>query len=99
MPILHIAAAEVVGQTSLYVEFDDGLSGTVDLRPILRGPVFKPLFDPNFFARCYLDPECGTVCWPNGADLAPEAVRALLPTPANAPGKPSDSSKSASRAF
>lgn len=78
MTILHITTAEVVGPTSLYVEFDDGSSGNVDLRPILRGPVFKPLLDPSFFARCYLDPECKTVCWPNGADLAPEAVRVLL---------------------
>lgn len=36
------------------------------------GEVFEPLKDPAFFRRVRLNPETGTVEWPNGADLAPE---------------------------
>ena len=35
----------------------------------LRGPVFQPLEDPEYFARFILD---DTLTWPNGADFAPE---------------------------
>jgi hypothetical protein len=43
----------------------------------LAGPVFEPLRDPAYFAKVQLDPVCGTVVWPNGAYLAPEAMHAL----------------------
>jgi hypothetical protein len=49
----------------------------VDVGPLLEGPVFEPLRDPARFAELRVDSECGTVVWPNGADLAPEALRAL----------------------
>lgn len=77
--ILHILEAELAGPTALYVKFNDGCSATIDLQPILTGPVFEPLHDPTTFAQFTLDPVCKTVCWPNGADLAPEAIRALVP--------------------
>jgi hypothetical protein len=57
----------------LWVEFDDGLSGSIDLTPDLHGPMFEPLKDVRFFAQVRVD-EFGVVCWPNGADLAPDAL-------------------------
>jgi hypothetical protein len=36
--------------------------------------VFQALKDPEYFARVVVDAEAGTVVWPNGADLAPEAL-------------------------
>jgi len=72
--ILHIVNAEVAGGHRLRLEFDDHTQKTVDLRPLLEGPVFEPLRDPKYFARVVVDPVCGTVVWPNGADFAPEAL-------------------------
>ena len=72
--ILHIVSAEVVGDYRLRIEFDDHTRKTVDLSPLLDGPVFEPLHEPQYFARVVVDPVCGTVVWPNGADLAPEAL-------------------------
>ncbi len=77
--ILHILNAELAGPTSLALRFSDGCETTVDLRPLLSGPIFEPLLDPTNFAQFKLDPVCKTVCWPNGADLAPEAIRSLVP--------------------
>jgi hypothetical protein len=57
----------------LRVRFDDGRSGEVDLSARLFGTVFEPLRDPLLFAQVRVD-EYGTVCWPNGADLAPDAL-------------------------
>lgn len=58
---------------TLRISFADGVTGTIDLRPRLFGPVFEPLKDPQLFERAYID-EFGVVCWPNGADLAPDAL-------------------------
>lgn len=81
--ILRISVAEVRGPHQLWLSFTDGTQATVDVRPLLDGPVFEPLRDPEYFARVALDPVCGTVVWPNGADLAPECLRALAGAEAN----------------
>lgn len=83
--ILRVEAFEVRGPSSLFVTFNDGTSKVVDLAPLLRGPVFEPLHDPGLFALAALDPDFGVVCWPNGADLAPEAIQALADVRADAP--------------
>ena len=72
--VLHIIDVEVCGPHSLDVRFNDGVRKKVDLTPLLTGPVFQPLRDPAYFARVVVDPRAGTVVWPNGADLAPEAL-------------------------
>ena len=72
--ILRILSAEAVGEHALHLVFSNGVEKIVSLVPYLSGPVFEPLRDQEYFARVTLDPVCGTVVWPNGADLAPEAL-------------------------
>ena len=72
--VLRIIDVKYTGGYSLEVTFNDGIKKRVDLKPLLTGPVFKALKDPEYFARVTLDPVSGTVVWPNGADLAPEAL-------------------------
>ena len=57
----------------LEVVFDDRVRGTVTLKERLFGPVFEPLREPALFRQAFVD-EFGAVCWPNGADLAPDAL-------------------------
>jgi hypothetical protein len=70
----RIVRLEVVRPHVLYVEFSDGTRGECDVAERLNGPVLAPLRDPVFFARVRLD-EYGVPVWPNGADLAPDALR------------------------
>ena len=64
--------ARHAGGYRVWLRFADGLSGEIDLERDLWGPVFLPLKDVAEFSKLYADPECKTVVWPNGADLAPE---------------------------
>ena len=58
---------------TLEVMFANGTSGKIDLSSRLFGLVFEPLRDPALFSQVRVD-EYGAVCWPNGADLAPDAL-------------------------
>jgi hypothetical protein len=59
---------------TLWLTFADGLVGEVDVLDRLRGPVFDHVRTPEGFAEVRVDPELGTVSWPNGADLAPDTL-------------------------
>jgi len=55
--------------------FDDGAVRDVQYTPGgANGSLVKPLDDPDYFAKVRVDPEAGTVVWPNGLDLAPEVL-------------------------
>ena len=56
----------------VWLRFEDGTEGEIDLEPELYGEVFEPLKDPAVFREFRVDPDFGTLVWPNGADLAPE---------------------------
>lgn len=56
----------------LRLQFNDGGEKTVDSTPWLRGEVFKPLRNVKVFKTFFI--AGGTVCWPNGADVAPETL-------------------------
>jgi Protein of unknown function (DUF2442) len=70
--ILRVIDAKLVKEFVVWVRFNDGSEGEVDLSGELEGPVFEPLKDPKVFAQFKLDPDIHTLVWPNGADLAPE---------------------------
>lgn len=73
----EITAVEHLGGFRLRLSFADGLVSEVDLTAKVqaaRGPVLERLKDPAFFAYVRVDPELGTIVWPNGADLAPDML-------------------------
>jgi hypothetical protein len=70
-----VVAAKALDNYRLHVRFEDGVEGIIDLAPVLSFQgVFEPLRDPAYFARVSVDPELGTVSWPNGADLDPDVL-------------------------
>ncbi len=58
----------------LRLTFADGVAGEVYVLDRMRGPVFERAVTPEGFAKVIVDPESGTVCWPGGADLAPDTL-------------------------
>lgn len=69
---LHVNAVEHLDDSRLRIEFDNGSVKEVDLSGELHGEVFEPLRDPEVFEQVSVNPETGTIEWPNGADFAPE---------------------------
>ena len=56
-------------------EFSNGERNTVDLEPLLRGPIFDAIrHDPEVFRSVRVDDELGTIVWDNGADIDPDVL-------------------------
>jgi hypothetical protein len=67
-----VTEAQALGDHRLFLRFEDGVEGETDLSEWLEFTgVFEPLRDPGELAKVRVDPELGTVVWPNGADLDP----------------------------
>jgi hypothetical protein len=74
-----IVEARPAGGYKLYLRFDDGVTGEVDLSTLIKfDGVFEPLRDVRELAKVRIDPDLGTVAWPNGADLDADVLYAVV---------------------
>ena len=63
----------------LRLRFEDNQEGIVDIQQQIKFTgVFEPLKNPEYFAQVKVNPELGTIQWPNGADLDPDVLYAAL---------------------
>lgn len=68
-----IEAAWVKGYT-VRITFDDLRRAELDMAKYLGRGIFKELKSIVKFKQLRVDAELGTIVWPNGADIAPEAL-------------------------
>jgi hypothetical protein len=89
--LIDVTSVQPLDGYCLHVQFEDGVEGTVDLAEIVSFTgVFAPLKDRAYFIQVYVNPDLGTICWPNGADIDPDVLYALvtgepIPAPAEIP--------------
>jgi len=76
--MIDLIEARYVAGYTVWIRFEDGTMGEVDLSNAMIGPLFEPLHDRNYFKRFFLNRDTGTIEWPNGADFAPEFLREKL---------------------
>lgn len=74
MEIHEIIQAKWIKDYIVELTFSDLQKGRVDLKKYLGKGVFKELTKVEKFKRFEVNAELGTLCWPNGADIAPEVL-------------------------
>lgn len=64
----------------LELQFTDGTKGEIDFRQrvVGRGGVFEPFADLEFFKQVVVEPEAGTLVWPNQVDFCPDVLYSLV---------------------
>ena len=72
----RITQVRYIREYRLELTFADGVRAEMDFRKkvVGRGGVFKPLEDLDFFRQVRVDPEGGTLIWPNDVDLDPDVL-------------------------
>ncbi len=68
----HVVEARYLGDYKVWLEFNDGRKGVVDLADELHGEEHTPLRNRDLFAGFYLDYGLASIAWLDGADFAPE---------------------------
>jgi hypothetical protein len=68
----QVVGAKYVKDFVVRTVFDDGTEKNVDISKWFKGPVFEPLRNQRNFKKFFI--EAGTLAWPNGVDIAPEAL-------------------------
>lgn len=73
-PMIDVVSVKPVGGYRLRVAFSDGSEGEHDFSATAArdGEMVRPLKDPAFFARVFV--ELGALTWPNGFDVDPIAL-------------------------
>lgn len=70
---IDVNDAKYIEGYRVWLSFNDGAKGEIDLSSELDGEIFEPLKDIPFFKSFTL--EGHTLSWSNGADFAPEFLR------------------------
>lgn len=79
-PCATVTEVRVLDGYRLELVFSDGLRGMVDLsgRILGRGGVFEALESQAYFRQVRVNPELGTIVWPNEADFCPDLLYAWV---------------------
>lgn len=76
-PMITIVDVHVLARYIVELVFDTGEHRVIDLEDDLWGPMFEPMrTDYDQFCAVAVDPDSGTIAWPNGAEMAPEGLYA-----------------------
>jgi hypothetical protein len=63
---------------TLWLRFDDGIEGEVDVKNLVGKGVFSAWKSIDFFKSVYIDKETQTVAWGEDLDLDPYVLRSQI---------------------
>jgi len=74
-PMIDVTEVRLLARYVVALTFADESERVIDLEPLLWGPMFEPLLgDYALFRQVAVDPDAGTIAWPNGADISPRTL-------------------------
>ncbi len=76
MFLIDVVDVKPLDGHNLELTFKDGLRAVVNMDQVIKrfDGVFAPLNDPEYFRQVRVEPEFGTIVWPNGADVCPDVL-------------------------
>jgi len=73
--MIDVVGVQPLEDYRLLLTFEGGERRELDLSSFVSfDGVFEPLKDPAYFGRVEVNPDVGTIVWPNGADLCPDVL-------------------------
>ncbi len=72
----YVTNARYVEEYTIWLAFDNGKEGKINLAKELDGEIFEPLKDIAYFKNFKIAND--TLSWENGADFAPEFLCELI---------------------
>ena len=79
IPLVDIVKVNTLESYCLKITFEDGLEGIVDISDsVTFDGIFEPLKKLDYFRKVIVNPDTGTIEWPNGADLDPVVLYARI---------------------
>lgn len=77
--LIDIIRVTPLANYELDLLFEDGTNGIVNVADIVEFTgVFAPLKNKTYFDQVRVNPDIGTICWPNEADIDPDVLYALI---------------------
>ena len=67
-----VVSARYLGDYRVWIKFDNGREGLIDLEDDLWGDEHEALRDRTLCSELYVDPGRATLAWDNGSDFSPE---------------------------
>ena len=76
MFLIDVTAVQPLDKHQLALTFADGLQAVVDMDRVIThySGIFAALMDDDYFRQVQVNPELGTIVWPNGADVCPDVL-------------------------
>ncbi|MCL1929031.1 MAG: DUF2442 domain-containing protein [Treponema sp.] len=85
--MIWVVKAELKNDYNVFIEFNDGTTGTIDFKEKLttdHREIIKDLLDIKIFKTVKVDLD--TLCWDNGVDFAPEYLYEIINEAKEYPG-------------
>ena len=74
----ELVSVKAADKQNVYLKYDDGAEGKIDLSKTIENNCFDELKDPDEFQKVHYDKDTNELCWPGGVRLCLNALHEKL---------------------